>query len=126
MKAANRRADIRVPLQMFLNEYVNDRPHRCMSFNIGTRGLYLNRLSRPAPGPGGVVGLEFELPGTNELIWARGEVRYDTRDPYFHGSGVEITGIAGRHQRLIRDYVLERRAHKLRRLLASVRRNRLQ
>jgi hypothetical protein len=121
----NRRNGYRIPVQMFLNEYVADNPHRCMSGNISPSGLYLNRLIQPVERRSSIVGLEFELPGTSEVIWARGEVRYDTLDPYFHGTGVQITGIAVRHQRLLRDYVLDNRAQQLRKLLALVRRNRM-
>jgi hypothetical protein len=125
MGLANRRAGVRVPLQMFLNEYIADDPYRCMSTNICPSGIYLNRLTRDYARPGGVVGLEFELPGTSEVIWARGEVRFDALDDYFHGTGVEFTGLAVKHQRLIEDYVTEAKLRRLRQLLDSVRRNRL-
>lgn len=125
MGSVNRRSGIRIPLQLFMNEYVKDTPHRCMAVNLSPTGIYLNRLLLPEPRPTEVVGLEFELPGTAEVVWARGEVRYDQRDPYFHGTGVEFTGIPRRHHRLIRDYVMEERARQLRKLLAMIRRNRM-
>jgi hypothetical protein len=110
---------------MFLNEYVKDRAFRCLAVNVSSNGLCLSSLSLPAFSPTRVVGLEFELPGTSETVWARGEVRHDASDPYFRGTGVEITGIAKVHQRLIRDYVMEQRARQLRKLLAVIRRNRM-
>ncbi len=132
MGFANRRHDdYRVPLQMFLNEYVNDDPYRCMSFNLSPNGIYLNRLKQPVermlhPLPETpVVGLEFELPGTSEVVWARGEVRFDAMDDYFHGTGVLFTGIARKHKNLVRDFVVEHRTKRLRQLLASIRRNRM-
>jgi hypothetical protein len=124
MGFVNRRNGYRIPVQMFLNEYVADNPHRCMSVNLSPEGIYLNRLIQPVHRRNPVVGLEFELPGTSEVIWARGEVRYDSLDPYFHGTGVEITGIAQSHRRLLRDYVMDCRAQQLRKLLRLVRRNR--
>ncbi len=125
MDSLNRRNGYRIPLQMFLNEYVADKPYRCMSVNLSPQGIYLNRLLLPVRRKSQVVGLEFELPDVSEVIWARGEVRFDTRNPYFHGTGVEITGIAQAHQRLLYDYVAEHRAKQLRRLLAMIRRNRM-
>jgi c-di-GMP-binding flagellar brake protein YcgR len=128
MGTLNRRNNYRISLQMFLNEYIADEPYRCMSLNLSPWGLYLNRLNQPEQDEHkkpSVIGLEFELPGTSETIWAKGEVRYDVRDDYFHGTGVEITGIAQAHQRLISEYVLEQRANKLRKVLANIRRNRL-
>lgn len=125
MGSANRRSSFRVPVQMFLNEYVKDKAHRCMAVNVSPSGIYLNRLLAPFRREDRVVGLEFELPETSEIIWARGEIRYDAMDPYFHGTGIEFTGMAHLHQRLIRDYVMEQRVQRLRRILARVRRNRV-
>jgi hypothetical protein len=96
-----------------------------MVVNLSPSGIYLNRLLRPFHRETPVVGLEFELPGTSEVIWARGEARFDTLNNYFHGTGVEFTGMAKAHKRLIRDYVLEKREESLRKLLARIRRNRL-
>lgn len=132
MGFANRRHDdYRVPLQMFLNEYVNDDPYHCMSFNLSPNGIYLNHLRQPVerllqPVPETqVVGLEFELPGTSEVVWACGEVRFDAMDDYFHGTGVQFRGMARKHKNLVRDYVTESRTKRLRKLLASIRRNRM-
>ena len=125
MGTVNRRASTRIATQMFLNEYVKDKAHRCMAVNLSPSGLYLNRLLTPFARANPVVGLEFELPQTAEVIWARGEIRYDAMDRYFHGTGVEFTGMARAHERLIRDYVLEKREQSLRKLLARIRRNRL-
>jgi len=111
---------------MFLNEYVRDRAHRCMAVNLSPTGLHVNRLLTPFSRENRVVGLEFEIPETSETIWARGEIRYDAMDRYFHGTGIEFTGMARAHERIIRDYVLERREQALRKLLARIRRNRLQ
>ena len=125
MGSVNRRSSFRVPIQLFLNEFVKDKAHRCMAVNLSPSGIYLNRLLTPFHRDGRVVGLEFELPETSEVIWARGEIRYDAMDRYFHGTGIEFTGMARVHERLIHDYITERRVKTLRKLLARVRRNRL-
>ncbi len=126
MGSENRRAGYRIPLQMFMNQHVADRSFRCMATNLSPSGLYVNSLAqlveRERPQ---VIGLEFELPEVSETIWARGEVRYDKADNYFRGTGIEITGIARAHQRLIHDYVCEQRSRQLRKLLATIRRNRM-
>lgn len=117
----NRRNANRISLQMFLNEYVQDNPNRCMSFNLSPWGVYLSRLnaSEIEKRKTSVIGLEFELPGTSEVIWAKGEVRYEVWDEFFHGTGVEITGIAQAHQRLLADYVMEQKTTQLREMLAN-------
>lgn len=126
MASLNRRQEYRVPMQIFLNQYIADNPYRCMSLNLSSKGFFLNRLITPplAKRPR-IVGLEFELPGTSELVWARGEIRYDQKDTFFHGTGVEITGIPQKHARLLHDYVLEQRHQKLKAILSTIRRNRL-
>ncbi|PID38695.1 MAG: hypothetical protein CSA65_03130 [Proteobacteria bacterium] len=126
-----RRDEARMPLQFFLNEYIDDRPQRCMSVNLGLGGLYLNRLALPDPRLGPrrprrdqLVGLEFELPETSETIWAAGQICHDITDRYFHGTGVRFDRMADRHRRLVRDYVLDHRERRLRQLLARIKRNR--
>ena len=68
--------------------------------------------------------LEFELPETGETIWARGEAMRDSYSQFFHGTGLKFTGMARAHQRLIRDFVCDKREHQLLGLLKLIRRNR--
>lgn len=108
---------------MFLTKYVNDRPFRALTTNVSESGIHLNlvknaNLARDSS----VVALEFELPGTGETIWARGEICYDAIDPYFHGTGVKFTGMARLHARMLRDYCIERRRTQLGDLLQRIRR----
>ena len=56
-----------------------------------------------------VVGLELELPGTSEIIWASAEPRFHSVDAKAHFSGLHFLAMASKHERLIRDYVRERR-----------------
>jgi hypothetical protein len=109
---------------MFLNEYVHDRLHRCVTTNVSESGLFLHKLpSTQRRRPQGLQ-LEFELPGTGETIWARGEMAYEYRDDLFVGTGVRLTGIAKLHASLLRDYVREKRKLQLSSLLDQIRRNR--
>lgn len=82
MEASDRRIGIRVDLELFLTEYIRDRPFRVLSSNLSETGLYIHRVT-PDPEislvpPGTAVGIELELPGTGEVIWARGEVCRET------------------------------------------------
>jgi len=124
MQKRERRLGYRVPLEMFLTEYAAERPHRCLSVNASESGLYVHKLIQPIRRPNQVVGLEFELPGTNEIIWARGDVCYDTLDDYFHGTGIRLTGIPRKHARLLHDYLFEARRARLQEILQRVRLNR--
>jgi hypothetical protein len=88
----DRRLGTRVSLEMFMNEYVHDRHHRALTVNISETGVYVNKVITSIARASRTVALEFELPGTGETIWARGEICYDTLDDYFHGQGIRFTG----------------------------------
>jgi hypothetical protein len=105
----NRRADKRLRLQLYLNEYIKDREYRALATDISESGLALQKLTEPVVPHSQVVGLELELPGTSEVIWAAAEPRFDAVGDDFHVSGLRFRGMARKHQSLLRDYVRERR-----------------
>jgi hypothetical protein len=104
-----------------MNEYLNDRPYRALTMNLSETGVYVNKVVTSLDRRSRVVGLEFELPGTGEVIWARGEICYDTIDDHMHGQGIRFTGMARVHHRLVRDYCVERRRLQLASLLDRIR-----
>ena len=133
MQSTEKREEYRMPLRIFLNEHVGERVQRSMSLNVSTGGIYLNRLQLPReqfstsltyPHHRSIVGLEFEIPDTSEVIWAAGRVCFDKADSYFFGTGLRFEGIAEYHRRLIRDVIMEHREERLKQLLTTVRRNR--
>lgn len=125
MGIANRRLGNRIPLQMFLNEYVADRAYRSLSMNLSPSGILINRLVTPMTHRSPVIGLEFQLPGTSDTVWAKGEMRFNSLGQHFSGTGVEFTGIAQGHLRLIKEYCAAQRAKQLRKILATIKRNRM-
>lgn len=119
----------RVPLSIFLDEYIDDRPHRALTTNVSATGLHMHRVvphrSRQFGRHSRHVQLELTLPGTSDSIWARGEIRYDELGlDLVHGTGVQLTDLARGHQRLLRDYLYEQRRRRLEEILELVRRNR--
>ena len=100
----NRRFDSRIPLELYVSAYVMDQPQRAVTMDISESGLYLNALIQHPYPPRTPVGLEFELPAIGETIWAAGETCRDSTDDYFYGLGVRFTGMANRHQRMLREY----------------------
>lgn len=103
--ALDRRFSPRVRVEMFLNQYVRDLPFRALATNLSPWGLQLRKLvERNAP-LSRIVGVEFELPGTGELIWARAEPRFDALDSDFQTSGLLFTAMASKHERLLRAFV---------------------
>jgi len=100
----NRRFDSRIPLELYVSAYVLDQPQRAVTMDISESGLYLNALIQHPYPPRTPVGLEFELPAIGETIWAAGETCRESMDDYFYGLGVRFTGMANRHQRMLREY----------------------
>jgi hypothetical protein len=104
LSASNRRFDARVPLEMYLNAYVDDRLQRGFTSDISETGLRLNTLVQAPLPPLTPVGLEFTLPGGRETIWAAGEICFDASDDYFLGRGIRFTVMAGVHARMVREF----------------------
>jgi hypothetical protein len=129
-----RRASGRIALEMFLNEYVDDRLHRGVASNLSTTGLYVHRVVGARALRVGrdsrFVQLEFELPGTREVIWARGEIRHDELDlptsdaGLVHGTGIHLVAIARPHLQLLRDFVVATRRQQVQDVLELMRKNR--
>lgn len=109
---------------MFLNQYIADRPYRAMAGNLSETGVLLNRVKSPKRGlrdDQRVIGLEFELPGTSETIWARGEICSQGADRFFQTDRVRFTGMPRIHARMLRDYCIETRRDHLGSLLSRIR-----
>ena len=87
--------------------------------DLSALGLRLERVFDPASA-GRLVQLEIELPGIDEVIWARGEVTFahlspmggrhpDGQPRLWCRAGIRIDRVATRERRLLRDYVIETR-----------------
>ena len=113
----NRRLAQRLRMRVFLNEYVGDDPRQAIVRDVSETGLSLVKLPERKPHPVEVVTLEVELPGTNETIWASAQPRFDWLNPDYQISGLRFLSMARKHERLIRDYLQERR-ERLARLFA--------
>ena len=109
MLSTDRRYLHRLPLEMYLNTYVEDRPSRGFTSNLSESGLYLNTVALERVAPLTQVGLEFNLPGVSETIWAAGQYCYDKPDEYLNGAGIRFMAMAGLHQRILREYLHDAR-----------------
>jgi hypothetical protein len=117
--SADRRGGQRLRLQLFLNQYIKDRPYRALALDISESGLAIQKLTEPVVRSAQLVNLELELPGTHEVIWACAESRFDSVGDDFHISGLRFAAMARKHENLLRDYVRERR-ERLARLLGRL------
>ena len=104
-----------------VTSYVQDRPIRGLAQNLSDTGLLMSAISMVAPPPGLVVGLEIDLPGTSESIWAAGRICYRKEDRIASGLGVRFVAMATSQARMIRDFCIEMRRQNLGSLLARIR-----
>jgi hypothetical protein len=105
----NRRLAQRLRMRVFLNEYVADNPCQAIVRDVSETGLSLVKLPARTLPPVDVVTLEVELPGTNETIWASAQPRFESLNRDYQVSGLRFVSMARKHERLIRDYLRERR-----------------
>lgn len=103
---SEKRIKNRVPLDVYLNKYVAGVPYMARSADISCEGVGLAHLIEPSR-PGNRVGLQFQLPGCEEVIYAEGEVvrEWADLDNNEEGSGIRFTSLTERHRRLIDQYV---------------------
>jgi hypothetical protein len=104
-----------------VTSYIHDRPVRALAANLSDSGLHMSSISMLAPPPGLVVGLEIELPGTSESIWAAGRICYREDDSLASSLGVRFLAMAQRQARIVRDFCIEMRRNHLGSLLARIR-----
>lgn len=99
------RKKTRVPLDIYLNKYMGGVPYMTRASDISPDGLSLSRLIEPHH-RGKRVGLQFQLPGSEEVIYAEGEVVREWNGiQKQEGSGVRFTLLTERHRRMIDAYV---------------------
>jgi hypothetical protein len=103
---SDKRKNGRVPLDIYLNKYVAGVPYMARTSNISKEGVSLAHLIEPEL-HGKRVGLQFQLPGSEEVIYAEGEIvrEWASLTQKKDGSGVKFTLLTERHRRLIEQYV---------------------
>jgi c-di-GMP-binding flagellar brake protein YcgR len=116
-----RRLGYRIPFESMVTSYVHDRPIRALASNLSDTGINMSSISMLAPPPGLVVGLEIDLPGMDESIWASGQICYRKDDRLASGLGVKFVAMAKCQARLVRDFCIEMRRQHLGSILARIR-----
>ena len=91
-------------------EIVDGRERHSLVADVSEAGLRLARPYFGGPTPR-VVQVELELPGLDEIIWAKGDVCFDQirrqLGRVVRVSGVRFAAAAARDLRLVREYVLD-------------------
>lgn len=107
----NRRRETRLPIGLLVDQYAGDKHQVAMSIDLGPGGLCLcARPQKLRP----VVAVAFTLPGQDEAIWAKGELRFANRGAYFPIVGLAFTGIAELHREMIFHWMTDHRLGEMR------------
>ena len=117
----DRRLGFRIPFEAMVTSYVHDRPVRGLASNLSDSGMSLSAIAMLAPPPGVVVGLELDVPGVDDGIWAAARVCYRKDDQLASGLGLRFVAMAKSHARMLREFCLEMRRRNLGSLLARIR-----
>lgn len=114
-----RRLAPRIAVDGLCGVVANDELHHATMRDLSAIGLRLERPFDPRTARP-VVQLEIELPGIDEIVWARGHVTFamltplpgrtvDGQPRFWCRAGLWLAGVSQIERRLLRDYVLETR-----------------
>ena len=95
----------RLAVDLFVNKFVGDEPFACRTKDLSQTGVYLRKLIEPDRADGDLVGLEFTLPGSREVIWASGEVVRDVEAAHEEGVAIRFVSMADRHRKMLCDFI---------------------
>ncbi len=85
-----RRTDARTPVDVLLNRFLNGYPYLCRATDISRHGMRLETFREPAGAPR-FMGLQFQLPGSDDVITASGEAVFE--DDSARAVGVRFTAL---------------------------------
>ncbi len=103
---AEQRKTERAPIDIYLNKIIDEARHLARATDISAEGIWISKILEPETGARS-VGLEFQLPGSEEIINAAGEVlREESRqEGRREGTAIRFTHMAHRYRRMIEVYV---------------------
>jgi len=113
MLYGNRREAQRVPMNLSCDEHLPSLDLHSVATDMSEGGLSLRRMDDSPMLAHEAVGLEFALPGTGETIWAHAETLFESIDRGVHRAGLRFVGMAAKHERLLHDYLMDRRLRAL-------------
>jgi hypothetical protein len=113
MHPVERREAPRIPVSVYLEQYVEGQSHRCFTANLSKLGLYMERPADSFLRHSNHVQLEIPLPdGEEEPLWASAEIVYDCFDALFHGTAVRFVEMSQRDRNRLSGW-LSREAERI-------------
>jgi hypothetical protein len=105
-EGCDKRMETRKPLDIYLNKFIDDEPYMVRSADISRDGIYLTKLIEPDLPEGSMVSLEFMLPNSDEILWARGAIMREGRRWGADGAGIWFTIMPEGYRKLVEDFVV--------------------
>src|SRR4051812_4841539 len=101
----DRRANQRRSVDLLINRFLNGYPYLCRATDISRSGMRLVPLLEPTDAPR-YMGLQFQLPGTGEVITASGEAVFSAGE---RGAvGVRFTRLPAGSAALLERFMSDR------------------
>ncbi len=101
-RKGDRRRDIRVPVNIWVEEYQGDDVYFQQAGNLSVGGVFFERT---IPHPIGTkVGLRFSIPGSDGVIETTGEVVSVPADEEF-GAGIRFLDLDPVEEQIIKEYI---------------------
>lgn len=100
-KKSERRAEDRKKIDLLVNRFLNGYPYLCRATDISRTGIRLAKMREPSTAPR-FMGLQFQLPGTEQIITASGEAVFDDDGGTV---GVRFTGLPQASAAVIERYL---------------------
>lgn len=98
----NRRANERAKVDILVNRFIDGHPYMCRVTDISAHGLRLVPLLEPR-GDHRFMGLQLQLPGTDEVVTASAEAVNGVGAT--DGTGVRFTHLAPESEHAIRHFL---------------------
>lgn len=111
MSKSKVRLNPRQRADFYVNKVIDDELHMARVRDISAGGCFLYKLLEPETTED-ELALEMVLPGSNEIIWAAGEVVRQQEQNGVEGNAIKFTRISEQHRKLISDYVETARGQK--------------
>lgn len=101
----NRRNNPRALIAIAVRQTIGQQVHLCQANDISTKGIFLASIIDELVRLKSRCLLEFNLPGSDVLIQAKGRIVRHERNGKYHLSAVEFAALAPSHRRLIESYI---------------------
>jgi hypothetical protein len=99
----DRRESQRTKVDLLINRFLNGHPYMCRMTDISQSGLRIVPILEPQGAPR-FMGLQFQLPGANEIITASGEA-VAANGATGGGVGVRFTSLPAASASIIAEFL---------------------